>query len=70
MTIAKALTCHRDGCIAVATVVVYGSGHPTKTATGKVPYCDTHEHDGYEAVREYPNHGWKIIEQTAADTLF
>jgi hypothetical protein len=69
MTIAKARTCHRDGCIAVATVEVHGSGHPTRTATGKRAYCDAHWDEGYEQVRDYPTHGWTALEQTA-DTLF
>ena len=67
MTLPSPVTCQR--CIALATVRVYGSGHPGKPATGQTPYCDAHWEEGYEAVRDYPTHGWKIIEQVA-DTLF
>ena len=69
MTLAKTLTCRRDGCIAVATVVVHGAGHPTRPPIVRVPYCDAHWEDGYDTVCIYPRHGWTAVEQTA-DTLF
>jgi hypothetical protein len=69
MTVAKMLTCRREGCIALATVTVHGSGHPTRPNTGKTPYCDAHWEEAYETVRDYPTHGWTAVEQSA-DTLF
>jgi hypothetical protein len=66
MTLPGPIVCH--WCLTLAVGTAYGKAHPSRKATGQVPYCDEHWDNAYETIRQYPERGWRGVEQPA--TLF